>query len=523
MAIAIKLGSNGRLSQLSAADSLDINDIDARNSAAALTIGSNLDSGQEVQLGNVNADTRVLGDLFVDGSSTVTVDETVTGTFNANGNVNLGNNSGDTINLGGGTSDTVNLDTDLVLGAGIVGIGSSVTDYLNDLWLVAVNDNGPDAVAYGLNASGTNAGAYSIGVDPSLIANSTATDLMTMLDDIDNAVSAGGGETLQQTYALGNTIDVTSANGVIDFANDTNSDTTTVLSITRAPGSSTGGLGLDVDLGTNTTGTAVQINQQGSGAALDVQDGGSSVLLVDGAGAVDITPTSGQDLTLTAAGAGTIPISAAGAITLDSSGAGISVDAAGASNFSTSSGNLTLDAAAGELVFDDTGNSGLTLSQSSDRTLAQTGTGEILNGTTSIIGAINALATAIDDDPALTKVLPIEDSVTITADDVVAVSTVSGRVTQANLNNDTASQVLGIALNTGTGDAGGTVDCRVALEGSTVVAGSGFTVGNAVFAPDGTGAPTATAPANTGDVVMRIGWALTSTSFVVSFGPQVVL
>lgn len=146
MAIALKRGTSGDLAQFTTSDPLEINAINARNVAANITIGSNLNSGQQVVLGNANADTSVLGDLVV--------------AANING------------------------------GAGTGSVGSGVTDYFSAMWLLAVNDNGPNADAYNLGASGTNAGAYSIGIDPSILANVTATDLMTALDELDAAVSA---------------------------------------------------------------------------------------------------------------------------------------------------------------------------------------------------------------------------------------------------------------------------------------------------------------------------------------------
>jgi len=688
MAIPLKINTTvGRADQFLVADALNIDAIEPR-SGGNLVIGATLGASDEVRLGVVGETVRVLGDFAVDGAETITTSSTITGTFAANGDVDLGDNSGDTIDIGGGTSDTVNLNADLTVGAGLVHIGSSVSDYLAELWLIAVNDNGPDAAAYNLAASGTNAGAYSIGVDPSLISASSSTDLMTMLDDLDDAIS-GGASTLQATYATGNTIDVTSGNGIIDLENSTATDTTTVLKIHRAPGSSTAGIALELDMGANTTGigasfatagsgTLLQLNTTGSGSALDVQDGGSSVIEATGAGAVSLTPTSGQDLTLTAAGAGvinadgaagvnidssagainigvdtdtgainigtgasartitvgsassteieingdlvdvnsdgaielnaagasnftvdsanltlstttsgtlaissvalldvntaTMELDATGAIAIESSGGAISIGAdavaqninigtgaaartiaignassteiqldailidlnAGASGFTidggagstiaTSAGNLSLDSAAAELVFDDVGNSGITLSQSSDRTLDQTGSNEILNGVTSIIGAVNALVERVDVDGVNVQELPIENTVVIAAGDVVAASSTSGRITLGNGNSNTNSKVTGIAITGGTGDVGGTVICRFAKNGSKVTdSGASFTPGSALFLPDGTGRPVGTAPSGTGDAVKRVGWAVTSTEYIVDLGVTCVL
>lgn len=554
MAIALKIDSaTGKLARFVTADSIDVNSLAARNVAANITIGANLNSGLEVHIGSTVADTRILGDLLVDGSSTVTVNETITGTFTANGNVNLGSGN-DIINIGASSGDVINLLSNLVVGAGTRRIGASVTDYLDDIWLDAVDGAGPALAAYNLNASGVNAGAYAIGVDPDLLGNSNATNLMTALDDLDAAISAGS-SSLQVTYGVGNTIDVVAADGTLDFANDTAADTTTVLSISRVPGSSTAGVGLDVNLGANTTGiavqiakagsgTAVQINNTGSGLGLDVQDGGTSVLQTTGAGAVTLTPTSGQTLTLTAAGVGAVDIDATGTgpITLDASGAGISLDAAGASNFSTtvggmtiaaagassyttSAGNLSFDAAAAELVFDDVGNSGITLSDATDRVLDQTAAGEMFNATTSLIGALSKVARKIEvSGGPFTFQEAIVNAVTIAAGDCVAGSTTTGRVTQCNANADANTRFIGICIAGGTGDAGGTVEARVAITGSLITdSGAAFTAGDALFLPDGTGRPTATAPSTVGDVLQRVGYAITATTYVLDPGPAVIL
>jgi len=515
MSLAIKYDSTvGLLAQFTTSDALEIDEISQRTAGGDMKIGANLGSGDELQLGKSGETVRVMGDLAVDGAETVTSSETVTGTFNANGDVNLGSGDGDAIDLGGGGTDVVTLQNNLAVGTGLITIGSSTADYLSALWLAAVNDNGPDNAAYNLAVSGTNAGAYSIGVNPSLLDNATATDLMTVLDQLDAAISSATGS-LQASYQVGNTVAVTAAEGIIDFSNDTNSDTTTVLEVSRTPSSSTGGIALQVTMGTNASGTAVEIDNGGSGAALDVQDGGASVLTVDGAGGIVLNPTSGQSLSATIAGAGKFDLSAAG---------GVEIDAAATSYVATSAGNLSFDAAAAELVFDDVGNSGITLSQISNRTLSPAGAGQIFSGVTSIIGALNALASVASTGPTDTK--PIENGVTIAAGDCVAQSTTSGRVTQWNGDEGTNYRFLGIALTGGTGDAGGTVLCKFALPGSFVTdSGASWTAGAALFGPEGTGRAVvlASAPNDAGDALKRLGFAHTATTMYLDPGPTIIL
>ncbi len=523
MTIPLKSNAVGDVELFAAADVLAVDTIEPR-SGGHLVIGNTLGASDEVQLGKIGETVRVIGDLEVDGSSTITTDETVTGTFNANGDVNLGNNSGDAIALGGGTTDPVTLKGHMGVGAGLVRIGASVSDYLLDLWLDAADAAGPALAGYNLNENGTNAGAYAVGVDPALIANSTATNLMTMLDDLDAAIAGGGGESLQATYAIGNTIDVTAANGIIDLSND-NADATTVMRLGRTPGASQAGTLLDMRMGANATGAGLFMDNLGSGNAVQIQDGSADVAVIDGAGAVALTPTSGQNFSATAAGAGTAGLNTAtGTINLTSTGAAILLSAALASSFVTSVGNLSFDAAAGEVVLDDVGNQGLTVSQSAERTLAQTAATEVLNGASSIIGGLNLLARRIDaDGGGPIHRLPIENSVVIAADDLVAQSTVSGRVALWNGNSAANVRFLGIALTGGTGDAGGTVFSRVAYPGNVITdSGAAFTAGNPLFGPDGTGSVTETAPSGDGDAIKRIGWARTTTEYTIEPGPTIV-
>ncbi len=521
----VDLTNKGVIRRFELTDDLEVDGIVRRSGSGNMTIGANLGATEELILGSSTSDVRVLGDMIIDGSETVSTDETITGTFNANGDANLGNNSGDTVNLGGGTSDIVNLNADLVVGAGTITIGSSVTDFVDAIFLDAVNANGPALAAYDLNASGTNAGAYAIGVDPSLIANSISTDLMTMLANMDAAISAAS-STLQQAYVAGSTIDVTTANGTIDFSNDTTSDTTTVLRISRAPSAGTGGIGLDISMGANAQGAGINVthagsgdalfvNNTGSGNAIDIQDGGTSVFRITDTGAVFLVAPLGKNLNLQSSGSGIIAISSgAGNITVDTN-ASISLDADGVSNFTTTSGNLTLDSTTGELVLDDTGSSSTTLSQAADRTFDLTATDEPLNGATSLLGAINRLARRMADDGILQTERAIENGVTIAAGDIIAASTVAGRVTQNNDNAETRSAVIGVALTGGLGDVGGTVFTRFFLPGAVVTdAGATFTAGNELFAPDGTGRATGTAPANNGDRVTRVGYAISATEYV---------
>lgn len=606
MAVPLKLDSTTlKQRQFTTTDDLQIDDIIRRAGSGNMTIGSNLGAAEELQLGSATSDVRILGDLIVDGSSTISVDETVVGTFTVEGNVNLGDGTGDTINLGGGTIDIINLEADLVLGAGIVGIGSSVTDYLSDLWLVAVNNNGPNNDAYNLRASGANAGAYSIGVDPTGLTYITATDLQTALEELDAGIGASSG-TLQQAYVAGNTISVTTAEGAIQFSNTT--DGTNVLELSKS--GAFGGNVLNVSNAAASTGVLAFFNNVGTGSALQVQDAGSDVFVVTAAGAITATPTIGQTLTATVAGAGVVDINTgAGGVTVDATGGGISLDAGAASNFTTSAGNLvlestaasvdinagttvtidatgavsidagatsnfstsagdidisaageididggssvvidavtgvsigggaasnfstsagdiTIDAAAAELIFDDQGNSGTTLSQNLDRVFDETGAGEVLNGATSLLGAINRLARKVSVATLLEVSLPIENTITIAAGNCVAASTVAGRVTNATSAVGGNFRFIGICTEGGTGDAGGTVFAKFAVSGYITDAGAAFTAGVALYVPETAGRPVvqATLTLDEGDMAKQIAYAISATTYVLGHGlPETII
>lgn len=625
MAYALKINtSTGQLAQFAAADVLEINEIDARNASADLNIGNNLAATYEVVLGVSpgTGDTRVKGDLYVEGSSTVSVNETV------QGDVQLGDGGGDTIDIGDPANpdtDTINVNSDLLMNGQAI-VEQDFTETSPAALAAQANDYDPtnfgitDILRQDLTGSQNITGFAAPGTGDNerfVVVNiDGASDQLTLVNESASSTAAnrilgpggndvvldpgecailtydstssrwrviavsqagtGGADTLQTAYAAGNTISVTSGNGAIQFSNTT--DTTNVLELSgnnsgtllnMTPSGSGVGLFMnntgsgsavqiqdsgntvfeitaagevDVDpssgqdfvvtvdgsgasmLLTNTgaaDATLLEITNTGSGNALDVLDGANHVLVVDGAGAVDITPTSGQDLTLTAAGAGVVAISAAAAVTIDSTGAGVSIGAAGASDFTTSSGGISLDAA-GELTFESnqTSTTTLTLSQDSYRSLVQTGTGELFDGITSIVGALNELANAIvDGGPYVVEL--VAGTGGFTAGDCAAQDATTGQAVQWNGNNNTNSKFIGIALNTVA--ATGTV--RIALPSSKVVdSGATFgTIGNPLFGPDGTGRPTETPPSGTGDALKRVGWVLTSTSYILEPGPTVIL
>lgn len=232
MSIALKIVS-GQVRRFATTDDIEVDSVLGRTAPGTVTIGDGT--------GTVTAD----GDLTVTGDMTVNGTANVTTTSNLNGNVNLGDGTGDIVNVGGGGSDTVNLLNDLTVAAGAVSIGTSVTDYLADIWIASAEGTatvGPDVAAYAVNAVGANAGSYAVGIDASLLTNISlpagTTDLMSALDAMDAAIGAGGGGTLQAAYENGRTISVGSGAETLPVAinNTTNGNGSITISNTNALG-----------------------------------------------------------------------------------------------------------------------------------------------------------------------------------------------------------------------------------------------------------------------------------------------
>ena len=259
---------------------------------------------------------------------------------------------------------------------------------------------------------------------------------------------ATGAVTLQGAYQGGNTITVTAAEGVPTISNA--ADATNTLSVARTFAG--GGTGVDLSMGAATTGVgfnvlaagsgdAAFINNTGTGSALTVQDGGVDVADITAAGAVTITPTSGQTATITTAGAGTLDFNSAAGITID--GVGVSIDN---SNSSANFSNAT-NGAAQDLTI------GLTGATNSSILLNSTGTGVDAIGLTtsagglvaSVNGTLTADAASLDLDATTTS----HFTVTGAAADAT-VSSVGGSV------NMTASEAAADAINiTASAGAGG--------------------------------------------------------------------
>lgn len=106
--------------------------------------------------------------------------------------------------------------------------------------------------------------------------------------------AVAGSATLQSAYEGGNTIAVVNANGSVTFSNS--ADTTDVVTIERTFAGA--GRGLVVTTGASVTGSALFVNNSGSGHALHIQDGGADVVVVRHNSDVEVRSAFGGDILL---------------------------------------------------------------------------------------------------------------------------------------------------------------------------------------------------------------------------------
>jgi hypothetical protein len=116
---------------------------------------------------------------------------------------------------------------------------------------------------------------------------------------------------------------------------------------------------------------------------------------------------------------------------------------------------------------------------------------DLMTGLDELDAAISAASG--DQDTRL-----IENGVTLAAGDAVAVSTTaSGQVTAANADSaNLEPDFIGIAITGGTGD-GATVNCTFKLIGQPAT--------------------------STGDLAMRVGWAIQATEIFIAPGPGIIV
>lgn len=147
------------------------------------------------------------------------------------------------------------------------------------------------------------------------------------------------------------------------------------------------------DLGLQAVGSGnVNVNAQGGGA-LNLQEGGVDRIVIAADGSIDVTPASGQSFNVNVIGAGdAILTTVDGQAKLESLGTGSADIESNTSIAISATTEVSIDTGATfDLTYNVRGGS-FTLNQTGDVSIAEVGAGEVLEGATSIIGAVNRLA-----------------------------------------------------------------------------------------------------------------------------------
>lgn len=284
----------------------------------------------------------------------------------------------------------------------------------------------------------------------------------------------------------------------------------------------------------------------------------SGNFVVNGGGQADFG-ISGTDLTAFGVGTGTFNVDATGAVTIDSTGAGISLDAAGASNFSTSSGNLNLGSAS-NLLIGATGASGnvsvnstngdinignlanngainigtngtrtVTIGSGTADIVASSGTLDVPAGTNFKIGTTaltTANFTAANVDTLLDGsnadslhnhgTVDVEftaDGSGITAGYMVYFSA-AGVVTHADASAIGTARVAGWSASGITASTAGNISVSGKVTNATIESAGSLTIGSPVYLSETAGQVTATAPSSSGSAIMQVGIAYSTTEFI---------
>lgn len=476
----------------------DVTTFDVQMTGAnGFSIDGTAASNVTADAGDLTLSTTTSGSVLVDGVDGVEVNSTggalQIGNDADTGAINVGTGAAArTITVGNATGATaVNFDS----GTGAFSFDSTVDEATALMTLTTTGANG-DSVEFFVGDSDPSGTVT--GLAGSLFFRDTGTTGELYLNTSTGSgttwtqLATGAGNNLQQAYEAGNTISVTAAEGIITFSNST--DATNVLEVSRTfagagvgidlnMGAGTTGVGLDidsassgnaVDIAATGAGDALFVNNTGTGAALTVQDGGADVLDVSAAGAVAVTPTSGQDATITVAGAGAVDIdAAAGGVTIDGVGGGISLDSDTASNFTTTGADLTISTAtSGELDLTSAGLMDVNAGANLD--IDVTGTYDMLStGTFTIAGTGNSTVNATSGNLGLSTLVTGE--VLIDGIDGVEINSSGGAI---DIGNDADAQ----AINVGTGAAARTITVGNAT-GATAV---DFDSGTGAFSFDST-------------------------------------
>lgn len=181
---------------------------------------------------------------------------------------------------------------------------------------------------------------------------------------------ASSTQTLDDVYSNNSVVDVNSADGVPTWANDNNSDTTAVSEFSKEPTASTAGVIVDIIAGSNTTGTNLNVTNNGTGDSIVVADAAGTRFQLQDGGQANFTPAAGEGVSMQMSGAGTFDVdTATGDATIDSSGGEVSFQGA------TGADLQAVGTAASLLTTVNTTTSSAGGTATTDVTAQQTGTG----------------------------------------------------------------------------------------------------------------------------------------------------
>lgn len=122
-----------------------------------------------------------------------------------------------------------------------------------------------------------------------------------------------------------------------------------------------------------------------------------------------------------------------------------------------------------------------------------------------------------------TATLPIENGETLAPGQAVAVSSVSGRCRRANAILNAAPSFVGVCVSGGTGDVGGTVSAVIRASG--IATGlSGLIANSPVYlSTSAIGQLTSVVPTGSGNLSLRVGWAVSATSAIIHVDTPIIL
>jgi len=511
-----------------------------------MTIGGT--NATSVDIGRAGMLTTIKGDFEVEGASTLI------GAATLDGDVSLGDGSGDTVTVGGGgdtvyygtTGDTQTLRADLgvnnavdirmdrVTGAGVLVLPSTSAGEVGAVRVNASNEfqwwDGAAWTTAGSSAGNTLQQAYDAGqiittsaaggdleFVPTTNGNITITNGTDQFDfnftaaqqlsidaDLQNFdLDVAGTITMDGALSIGQT---TAAAGLLDFTT-LDIDATGALTI-----DSTGGaISIGADANANAinigTGAAARTITLGNAASTEIQldailvdiNGGAGGVTIDGAAASNVTTSAGA-LTLTSAAAATWS-TVAGALTLTSAAAATWSTAAGILTIIGDDG-LVLDSTDGEITLDDVNRATSTYSAAMkfSETAAEWSTFETNFGEVSLLNAMSQAHSAGAGFSATT-------TAGVTAGYAVGGSTTADEVDHADA--DSANPETALCLGFAQATVGAGLSAVLLTSGLMTVtsnAAEDWTAGDMIYLDVNAGLVSSTAPSGAGDTVQCVGY-----------------